>query len=199
MKVETLFGIDYGSKLTGNTVIAIFQDMEILFMDVDKGVDADEFIVNAARHFNPGRVFIDAPLSLPGVYRNVPECSDYHFRQADLELNAMSPMFLGGLAARAIELKSRLEKLDIEVFETYPRKIASRLNLKIKGYKGSGLGLKDCRAEVARRLSGRIELDISDIQTWHHFDALLALMSALNHLQGESEVYGLKEEGQIYI
>lgn len=197
--VKTLFGIDYGSKLTGNTVIAIFKDMEVLFMDVDKGVDSDEFILNAAEHFRPSQIFMDAPLSLPGVYRELPGCDNYHFRQADLELNAMSPMFLGGLAARAMELKVKLETLGIEVCETYPRILAHRLNLKARGYKGSILGLKDCRAEVAKRFSGRIELDVSDIQTWHHLDALLALMSALNNLQGESDVYGMEEEGQIYI
>lgn len=196
---ETLFGIDYGSKLTGNTVIAIFSDMEVLFLDVDKGVDADNFILNAAKHFKPSKIFMDAPLSLPGVYRHIADCDNYHFRKADMELNAMSPMFLGGLAARAMELKDELEDLEIEVFETYPRILANRLNLKVKGYKGSLLGLKDCRAEVGNRFSGKIQIDLSDIQTWHHLDALLCLMSALNHLQGEGEVYGLQEEGQIYI
>ena len=196
---STLFGIDYGSKLTGNTVIAIFRDWEILFLDVDKGVDADDFIINASEHFQPKSVFIDAPLSLPGVYRNIENCNNYHFRQADLDLKAMSPMFLGGLAARAIELKAKLEEMNIEVFETYPRIMAQRLNLKVRGYKGSVLGLKDCRQEVASRFNSQIEIDIQDIQTWHHLDALLALMSALNHQQGQGDVYGFKEEGQIYI
>lgn len=196
---DTLFGIDYGSKLTGNTVIAIFQDMEVFFMDVAKNVDADKFIINAAKHFNPDLVFIDAPLSLPGVYTSLNDCNDYHFRKADLELRAMSPMFLGGFAARAIELKTKLKELEIEVYETYPRMLASRLSLKSKGYKGSLLGLKDCRNEVAKCFSSNIKLSASDITSWHHLDSLLAMMSALNHIQGEGQVFGLETEGQIYI
>ena len=42
---KPVFGIDYGSKLTGNTVIAIFNEGHIFFMDVDKGVDADQRVV----------------------------------------------------------------------------------------------------------------------------------------------------------
>lgn len=196
---ETLFGIDYGSKLTGNTVIAIFHNMEVLLMDVDKGVDADKFIVNAADHFSPAKVFIDAPLSLPGVYTGINGCNDFHFRKADLELGAMSPMFLGGFAARAMELKTELTKKEISVFETYPRILASRLGLKSKGYKGSGLGLKDCRKELARLFNPSIHLPISDITTWHHLDALLALMAAFNYVQGQSDTYGDADEGLIYI
>ncbi len=196
---DTLFGIDYGSKLTGNTVIAIFQKMKIFFLDVDKGIDADKFILNAADYFSPKKIFIDAPLSLPGVYTKIKGCKDFHFRKADLELGAMSPMFLGGLAARAMELKMTLEEKKIPAYETYPRILASRLNLKAKGYKGSVLGLKDCRNNIASHFKKSIHIPINEISTWNHFDALLALMSALNHIQGEGEVYGIKEEGQIYI
>lgn len=196
---ETIFGIDYGSKLTGNTVIAIFQKMKIFFLDVDKGIDADAFILNAADHFSPKKIFIDAPLTLPGVYTKINGCNDFHFREADLALGAISPMFVGGLAARAMELKLVLEEKKILIYETYPRILASQLRLKTKGYKGSLLGLKDCRLEIAKHFSGAIHLPISEITTWNHFDALLALMSALNHIQGQGKVYGLKDEGLIYI
>lgn len=196
---ETLFGIDYGSKLTGNTVIAIFQKMKIIFLDVDKGIDADAFILNATEYFSPSKIFIDAPLTLPGVYSKIKGCKDFHFRKADLDLGAMSPMFLGGFAARAMELKVALEEKNATVYETYPRIMASRLNLKTKGYKGSVLGLKDCRSEVVRHFSSSIQIPVHEISSWHHLDALLALMSALNHIQGEGEVFGLKEEGLIYI
>ncbi|MDZ7847638.1 MAG: DUF429 domain-containing protein [Owenweeksia sp.] len=196
----TLFGIDFGSKLTGNTVIAIFEDPQIIFMDVDKGVDADEFISNAADHFKPKAVFIDAPLSLPGVYRKLNGCNNYHFRKADIELNAMSPMFLGGLAARAIELKHLLEDKGIQVYETYPRIMAERISLRKCGYKGSTLALKDCRKLVLDRINPqKLAINGSDIKTWHHLDALLALMSALNHQQGSGDTFGVKEEGLIYV
>ncbi|MEQ9262714.1 MAG: DUF429 domain-containing protein [Owenweeksia sp.] len=196
---KTVFGIDYGSKLTGNTVIAIFLEDQIIFMDVDKGVDADQFILNAADHFKPTHIFIDAPLSLPGVYANSEEFENYHFRKADLELKAMSPMFLGGLAARAMELKAKLEARSIEVMETYPKILALRFKLKARGYKGSRINLKDCKRSVLRRFGSNIEIDSEDITTWHHLDALLALISAVNHTHGKSEVFGDHQEGLIYI
>ncbi len=197
--MKTLFGIDYGSKLTGNTVIAIYKDNEIVFMDVDKGVDADNFIYNAAEHFRPELVFIDAPLSLPGVYANLSGFDNYHFREADLELTAMSPMFLGGLAARAMELKNSLEELGLKVVETYPRISANRLKLKTQGYKGSLTGLKSCAKTIKERLNPRLKMDLNDIRTWHHLDALLALMSAMNFDLGKSEAFGDAREGQIVI
>ncbi len=196
---KSVFGIDYGSKLTGNTVVAIFTESQILFLDVDKGVDADHFIINAADHFKPSHIFIDAPLSLPGVYRYSDRFNNYHFRQADLELKAMSPMFLGGLAARAMELKSQLQDRDIEVMETYPRVLATRFKLKARGYKGSKVSLRPCAQSVLKRFSTNIEVDVEDITSWHHLDALLALISAMNHIQGRTEVYGDQKEGLIYI
>jgi len=197
--MKTFFGIDYGSKLTGNTVIAIFQDDHILFMDIDKGVDADNFILNAADHFKPELIFIDAPLSLPGVYRELNGKDNYHFREADIELKAMSPMFLGGLAARAIELKSHLEEKGCEVYETYPRIMAERFKLKALGYKGSLTGLKSCVKEVGSKINSDISFDATDITTWHHLDALLALMSAMKHDLGQSQRFGDIREGQILI
>jgi predicted nuclease with RNAse H fold len=199
MADKTLFGIDFGSKLTGNTVIAIFQEPRVMFMDVDKGVDADQFILNAADHFKPSHIFIDAPLSLPGVYKNIKGCTNYHFRHADLDLQAMSPMFLGGMAARAIQLKDALEAQGVAVFETYPRVMANRFGLPTRGYKGSIQGLKCCRSEVVARFHPEIELNASDISTWHHLDALMALMSAMNFDQGCAESFGNEEEGLIFV
>lgn len=196
---EVVFGIDYGSKLTGNTVIGVFHDGVIFFLDMNKGVDADSFILNAAEHFKPSKIFIDAPLSLPGVYRNLPGFKNYHFRKADLELKAMSPMFLGGLAARAIELKGQLRSLGLNVFETYPRILANRLKLKNCDYKGSVQSLSKCAEEVLKVLPESIKIDKEEIKTWHHLDALLALITAINSLFKQPETYGHREEGLIYI
>lgn len=197
--MKTFFGIDYGSKLTGNTVIAIFQDDRIIFLDVDKGVDADNFIINAADHFKPDHIFMDAPLSLPGIYCSQEGKTNYHFREADLELKAMSPMFLGGLAARAIELKDNLANKGITVYETYPRVMAERLKLKALGYKGSQTGLHSCAKKIGSKINPKIAFDYKDIQTWHHLDAMLALMSAMSHDLGQTEVFGDPVEGQIHI
>ncbi|WP_421752864.1 DUF429 domain-containing protein [Croceimicrobium sp.] len=195
----TIFGIDYGSKLSGNTVIAIYQEPNIFFMEVEAKVDADQFIRNAVAHFEPELVFIDAPLSLPGVYRHLSGFQDYHFRKADRDTQAMSPMFLGGLAARAIELKSELESSKVKVLETYPKLMAQRFDLKTLGYKGSKTALKDCIAKVRSCMRPSIQVKSTDIKSWHHLDALLALMSALSYHCGDYRCFGDEREGLIYI
>jgi predicted nuclease with RNAse H fold len=197
--MDVVFGIDFGSKLTGNTVIAILQDEEILFLDTEPKVDADEFILNAAKHFKPSLIFIDAPLSLPGVYRQIPDCDNYHFRKADLACRAMSPMFLGGLAARAIELKAKLENLGAEVKETYPRIMANRFDLKDIGYKSSKGALKECALVLRDLFKSPYKFNLGDLKTWHHLDALLALMSAMAYLSDQHEVFGDPREGQIMV
>ena len=197
--MSTYFGIDYGSKYTGNTVIAVLQGEDIMFMQVDKKVDADNFIFNATQHFKPQWVFLDAPLSFPGVYTNTGANTNYHFRLADLECKAMSPMFLGGIAARAIELKHRLEETGTKVFETYPRIMAKRLNLPEMGYKKSRGNLNICIAETVARFRDNLHINPKDITTWHHLDALLALMSAMAHEQQKCTAYGDPNEGQIFV
>lgn len=194
-----MFGIDFGSKLAGTTVVSIFKDNKIYFMDVDENVDADQFILNAAEHFKPQRIFIDAPLSLPGKYTGCTGKCDYMFRESDKALKAMSPMFLGGLTARAIRLKDSLEEMGIEVFETYPKILANRFNLQNLGYKENSRHLNLCRSTLQDVINPNIQMDCSDIVTWHHLDALLALMSAMNYDMGTAESFGDAEEGLIVI
>lgn len=197
--MKVIFGIDYGSKLSGNTVIAILQEHQIFFLDVDAKVDADQFIRNAAEHFKPEIIFIDAPLSLPGVYRYPEQYSDFHFRVADRETQAMSPMFLGGLAARAIELKRKLEDQKIEVKETYPRLMAHRFKLKPLGYKSNRASLKECTQQLKNCMRESLSFKCGDVKTWHHLDALLALLSAMSYSCGDYTTYGDPQEGLIFI
>jgi predicted nuclease with RNAse H fold len=200
--MNILFGIDYGSRHTGNTVIAILnEDSNIVFMKVDKNVDADRFIYNAVAHFKPSLVFMDCPLSIPGVYTKIPHCTNYHLRKADQELRAMSPMFLGGMVARAMELCNEIKTMDFEckVVETYPKILALQLGLKAKGYKGSNVGLKNCKKLMSAHLNEKLNIDFDEIKTWHHFDALLALLSAIRHRDSKSDVFGLEEEGLIIV
>ena len=196
---RVVFGIDYGSKLSGNTVLCIFDHGRIHFMSVDKGVDADEFLYKAAEHFKPERIAIDAPLSLPGVYFGLKGCSNYHFRESDLELNAMSPMFLGGLTARAIQLATRLRALGIDVFETYPRALSRHFELSEIGYQSTKIGLSACRLKLRSLLNPAIKMDCAEVSDWHHLDALLALMSCLNVVSGTHKVFGRLDEGQIWV
>jgi predicted nuclease with RNAse H fold len=196
---HTLFGIDYGSKLSGNTVIAILKVNKIYFLEVDRNTDADEFIYNAAMHFKPDVIFIDAPLSLPGIYCGKPG-ADYHFRKADNDLCAMSPMFLGGLTARAMQLKGRIEdSCATKVYETFPRAQAKNYKLDERGYKKRKSNLIACRNTLQDNLSKKLFIDCRDIKTWHHIDALLALFGAMRFVMGQALPYGNDEEGLIYI
>ncbi len=196
---HTLFGIDYGSKLSGNTVISILKGNKIYFMAVDKDTDADEFIYNAVLHFKPDIIFLDAPLSLPGIYTNKTG-DNYHFRQADLDLCAMSPMFLGGLTARAIQLKHRIEKdTKTKVYETFPRAQARNYELEKHGYKKRKSNLVVCRNKLREKLNPKLFIDCQDVKTWHHLDALLALYGAMRFVMGQALPYGIEEEGLIYV
>jgi predicted nuclease with RNAse H fold len=127
-----LCGIDYGSKLAGTTAVAWLDTVTqaIAITCSLKGKDADVFLYDCLVKLNPACVFIDAPLSLPGVYSLGGAYTDHFFRQADKQLQAMSPMFLGGLTARAIKLKKELNAISVPVFETYPAAQAIRLGLK---------------------------------------------------------------------
>lgn len=197
--MNTYFGIDFGSKYTGNTVIAVLRENKILFLDVDKNVDADNFILNANDHFKPKWIFIDAPLSLPGVYTNIDDLNNFHFREADKACKAMSPMFLGGMLARAMELKEQLEDTGAEVFETYPKIMAQRFGLNDCGYKTSKGALKNCASRVAARFKPSVSLNVKEIKTWHHLDALFALMSAMAYELDQCEKFGNPKEGLIYV
>lgn len=199
MQDKVIFGIDFGSKRSGNTVIAAFRSLRVDFLDTEKGVDADGFIMKAVEHYKPDIMFIDAPLSLPGRYRNLPGCESYNFRHADVALKAMSPMFLGGLTARAIAIKDQCEAKGIEVCETYPKAQATKYNLKKMGYKGNQLALKLCAESVADSIHSDIRLCTKEITTWHHLDALLALVSAMSFVQGHGQVFGKLEEGLIHV
>ena len=194
-----VIGIDLGSRLSGNTVLSIFDHGRVHFMRVDKNVCADTFSLNAVQHYHPQHVFLDAPLSLPGVYRGIKGCKDYHFRKADRELKAMSPMFLGGLTARAIELSEEMRSQKIPVFETYPRIMARKQGLESIGYKKGTSFLKACQDQLRAQLNPEIKMESGEMESWHHIDAFLAMLSALAFAAGQPEVYGDKKEGLIHV
>ena len=102
-------GIDYGSKMAGTTVIAYLKSGKLHFAQSQKKKDADLFVENWVAQHQPRAIFLDAPLSLPGVYTEPEAYDDYFYRAGDRLLRAMSPMFLGGLTARAMRLSRRLK------------------------------------------------------------------------------------------
>lgn len=191
-------GIDFGSKRAGTTVICYQADGGMIgFVQSKKGQDADSMILDFLARHRMDRVFIDAPLSLPGVYRELPGYADHFYREADRKTGAMSPMFLGGLTARAMQLKQTLSTEGIVLIETYPGYLARHLGLKELGYKKGAAYLPPVRERLEELTGWR--LDAMAMGSWHEIDALLALWSHRRHLEGQSLSFGREEEGRIHV
>ncbi len=182
--------------MAGTTVLAINHPLELFASQ--KKQDADAFILQTINALQVRKVYLDAPLSLPGIYRELPNCQDYFYRQGDRTLRAMSPMFLGGLTARAIKLKDQLQAMGIEVFEVYPAPLAKMWDLPDLGYKKQKANLPT----VCNALRNKLPFSVPDFKTindWHHVDALLALAIAYRHEKGEAQAYGNPQEGIILV
>ncbi|WP_158607156.1 DUF429 domain-containing protein [Pontibacter oryzae] len=122
-------GIDYGSKLAGTTAVAMVKDNQLHLWQSQKGQDADTWLLELIRELMPKVIYIDAPLTLPSAYYQTPQNpdADFFYRQADREVRAMSPMFIGGLTARAMKLRLKLAHEGIAMLETYPSQAAKVL------------------------------------------------------------------------
>ena len=183
-----LFGIDYGSKLAGTTVIAYLDNGQIKTISSEKKQDADQFIMDHVRELKPTLIGIDAPLSLPRAFFGKGE--DYFYREADRHLKAMSPMFLGGLTARAMRLVHQLEGSFIEV---YPGALARELDLKKFSYKKKDA---DYQAMLAQ-LSWTVSYKRMPINA-HEMDAVLALFITWKFMNNQAQRVGNPDEGLIY-
>lgn len=192
--MDGICGIDYGAKMAGTTVVAWQEGGIVRFSASAKKRDADRFLLDFFAIRPPGKIFIDAPLSLPEVYRtgteNLPkgEVPDFHYRACDREAGAMSPMFLGGLTARAMKLAFQLRRDGHAVYETYPGLLARHFELSAAGYKGEKAAIEAC----IEALTGKMKLAVAVYSPpdWHHFDALLALCSGMRRERGESTELG---------
>lgn len=188
-------GIDYGNKLAGTTAIC-WNDGGLRFLQSEKRKDADRFILKFVEKHRPRQIFIDAPLSLPLAYRD-DSAEDFFYRQCDREVNAMSPLFIGGLTARAIKLKRKLESSGIRLFESYPGGLAR---------------------ELAKEIPGLIEVYKTDLETfgclitnyfdvlietlpsnWHQADAMLAWIVGMRFESNQHHEIGDPREGVIFI
>jgi len=194
---KVTLAIDFGSKTSGYTAAALQDERnKITLYQARKGENADIWLKELIQRTSPEVVAIDAPLSLPGVYSKLEHCSNHHYRHCDLEAGAMSPMFLGGLTARAIELKSwLLQNTDAEVIEVYPKLVAQRLALD-KRYKKDSSYLEEALVALDKELTGTMPGDAGE--NWHRFDALMALIAANRYVAGTAEKIGLETEGIIY-
>ena len=190
-----IWGIDFGARLSGNTVIAAFQSDCVQLMQCPMSVDANAWISEKYREQQPELIAIDAPLSLPfGYFRDK---GDLHFREADRALAAMSPMFIGGLTARAIEWT---RELSCEVIEAYPSALADLWTFQgRKKRKEDVTGFFNRCVKPRFREQTGIRKSYDEPVNIHQLDAWLALMTAMRYQNGEARSYGNKEEGLIWV
>jgi uncharacterized protein len=205
------YGIDFGAQMAGTTVVAEYSSGGITLHASRKGQNADTFLQKIFVSSPPiapasTLVCIDAPLSLPSVYSAQQVASevasetdseaDYFYRAADRALAAMSPMFLGGLTARAMRFAAVLKASNYAVLETYPAAQARRLGLKEHDYKGAKASIGAVVEILAKEFPCSLP---DDIPTWHHVDALLCLCAALRYNEQQHEQYGDPSEGVIVV
>ena len=191
-------GIDLGNKKAGTTALCI-GDEKGNISDIKcsiKGGDADAFLEKEIDRYSISKIFIDAPLSLPGVYTSLPGYTDYFFRNCDREIRAMSPMFLGGLTARAIKLKDKWQGMNIEVYEVWPSLIAELLGIARGNYKTTVEDLLKAKNIVIS--GGNIQMNHNPAN-WHEMDSVLAYIGGLRVTGGAANSYGDKMEGLIYV
>ncbi len=162
------------------------------------GQDADAWLLELILEHSPTIVYVDAPLTLPKVYSMeapTPE-ADFFYRQADREVQAMSPMFLGGLTARAIRMRTLLASKGTAMLETYPAQANKLLLPHVQGYKKDPAALP----AYAEALQDLVNYPIENApQNWHQIDAILCWLSGYRHKLHNSKLYGDAREGRIIV
>lgn len=188
-----MIGIDFGAKKAGTTAIAFLEGKTIRVFQTSKGFDADMVLRKKIDELKPRHVFIDAPLSLPGVYTGIKGSNDYFYRSCDKETGAMSPMFLGGLTARAMKLRANYP--GIEFHESYPGGFMRNLYPDFLKYKKD----KNLIAEHLQKILTNYDLNVEEqVVSWHQFDAIICLVIGLRYHSGQAEEIGKRKEGIIY-
>lgn len=182
--------------MAGSTVITWSERGKLIQESSSPKRDADEFLMGLTLRLKPKRVFIDAPISLPFAYYD--KGNDFHFRKCDRELNAMSPMFLGGLTARAMKISKELKNHNIMVYETYPSGLVKNNPILKSYYHKKDLSCISKLKYELQRLSHPIKIPKS-LFTIHHLDSLLAWISGYRYENNSHLEYGSREEGIIII
>lgn len=181
--------IDYGAKLAGTTVVCFEENGKLYLQQSSKKQDADEWLRQIIEELNPVAVFMDAPLSLPGVYHG--HGNDFHYRACDRAVGAMSPMFLGGLTARAMQVRAVLSS--IPFYEIYPAQLVKTL------FPGCVFYKKELTMFL-EKMTKNLPLPFAKKpENWHQVDAALAWLSGWRHSQGAAKVFGAPEEGLIWV
>lgn len=188
----SFIGIDFGAKSAGTTVICSRDKGLFRFHRCTKGEDADAWLEQSVAELAPSAIYMDAPLSLPGAYFG--RGKDHFYRRADRLAGGMSPMFLGGLTARAIRLAEGWRALGIEVFEVYPAGLIR--------HEWDYLGIPSGKAiprHKLRLMAGLFTLPPPEPKDRHEADAWLCWLSGYRHRNGTALELGDRQEGTILV
>ena len=183
-------GIDFGARSAGNTVVCVREKGLFRFHRSAKDSDGDAWLRSLIDELRPAGIYIDAPLSLPGVYTG--RGHDHFFRAADRQAGGMSPMFLGGLTARAMALASAWKSAGIAVHEAYPSALVR--------HAWENLGIRpgaSIPASKLRLMAGMVLVPPPEPADRHEADAWLCWVVGHRHQRGEAKVFGTMEEGVI--
>ena len=167
-------------------------------------------IIKAKYYYNgekAGEVKFDSETTDPTTIDHKPEkwttleyngvvIHTFFYREGDRIIGAMSPMFLGGLTARAMKLKTTFEKTGISFFEAYPGGLAKELNIKEKGYKKDSEQLIPLTEFISKNFDLKLEKHPSN---WHQFDSLLAFVIGIRFNANQALFFGNEEEGGIWV
>ncbi len=203
-------GIDFGAKRSGTTALVHNREDRLTVLRCAKNEDADAFLERSVAALSGGEaaaIYIDAPLSLPRVLHGLsadgptdaqadPAMADWFFRAADRALGAMSPMFLGGLSARAMKLAWTWRREGHTVVETWPRGMVRLLEL--EGYRAKDRGAVQGFLERHAALLG-LPQPLPALRDQHELDAVLAWASGLRHRRGIGSAFGEPDEGLIHL
>lgn len=185
-------GIDFGAKAAGTTVICYRERGLFRFQRSDKGGDADAWLDHRIRDLAPEAIYIDAPLSLPGAYFG--KGDDHFFRLADRLAGGMSPMFLGGLTARAMRMAECWRAAGIEVHEVYPAALVRMEWDFLKVPSGKAIP-----AHKIRLMAGMFALPPPAPKDRHEADSWLCWLSGYRHRSGQARSIGDSSEGVILV
>jgi uncharacterized protein len=189
---RTHLGIDLGARASGNTVVCYFEHGLFRFRHSVKDEDGDAWLEGIVSELSPQAIYIDAPLSLPAAYSGRGE--DYFFRLADRQAKGMSPMFLGGITARAMQLAAGWRKQGIAMHEAYPAALIR--------HAWEVLDVEPRKAiprHKLRIMAGMVALPPPVPADRHEADAWLCWVIGHRHLRGDSLALGNTTEGVILV
>ena len=190
--MNTHFGIDYGSKLAGTTAICYNKDQQLFILNSEKKQDSDQFIGQALLNLMPNAIYLDAPLTIPAAYYG--KGDNFHYRLCDRETSAMSPMFLGGLTARAMSLKNQFQQF--KFYECYPSYFIREV-LKAKELYNKKEGVPN--PEIISLIQEQLDYKIPGLSSYHQLDAVICWLSGMRHIKNEHVALGNENEGLIIV